>query len=67
MTQQMKTPKEVGKQLSLCTKTIYRYINRGIKTKGKEGLSPVVRTETGLILIPETTIENFIEKHTCVS
>lgn len=64
--QRLLTTRQASDALACSIRTIYRYIQRGEDTAGAEGLWPIIKRETGVILIPEATITNYIQRQ-CVS
>ena len=57
---------EASKILACSVRTIYRMIDKGLNTKGREGLSPIAKRESGVIMIPSSTIEDYVERTKCV-
>jgi predicted transcriptional regulator len=54
--------KEVADLLSCSQRTISRMIKKGVESNGQDGLAPVTRRETGIVLIPESTLSKYLER-----
>ncbi len=54
--------KGVAELLSCSTRTINRMIKKGEESQGRDGLAPVTRRESGIVLIPESTVEKYLTR-----
>jgi len=54
--------KEVAELLSCSPRTVNRMIKKGVESNGQDGLAPVTRRETGIVLIPESTLDKYLER-----
>tara|TARA_Y100000310_G_scaffold293197_1_gene322617 strand:+ start:188 stop:397 length:210 start_codon:yes stop_codon:yes gene_type:complete len=64
--EEMLTLEQAAKVLGgVCTTTIRRYIAKGRKTKGEDGIWPVYRLP-GKVLIPPSSLERYLERNRAV-
>ena len=62
----MLTVKQAAKMLGgVCSKTILRYIDKGRKTEGEDGIWPVYRLP-GRLVIPLSAVERYLERHRAI-
>lgn len=67
MIETMFSTTQASKALACSTRTIYRMIKRGEQSSGREGLSPITKRESGVILIPESTISKYLDRLKCIN
>lgn len=58
------TVREVAALLGVTPRTIWNYVEQGEKTKGKDGIYPVVKLSFKVVRVPARAVQKFLKART---